>query len=308
VFVTGGAGVIGQQMVAMLVDAGARVIVGDLKPRPMGWDASVQYREGDLNSLTVEEFQSIAPDVLIHLAATFERSEESAGFWADNFHNNVLLSHHLMDLARQVNPLRRVVFASSYLCYDSELYMRSESADPVTPPALRETDAVRPRNLVGMAKFAHEKELAFLQEVGDVSFTHASARIFRGYGLGSRDYISRTARALLRGEAITAYRVEGEFDYVFCRDAAAGLLAIAANEEFSGVVNLGTGRRRSVSDVFDILREHFDGMVVDVQPSDLRIESSEADTSLLEELTGWCCPTSLEDGIREIVEFERGAV
>ena len=52
VFVTGGAGVIGLELVPKLVAEGAEVLVGDLKPRPSAFSAKVRYREGDLNDLT----------------------------------------------------------------------------------------------------------------------------------------------------------------------------------------------------------------------------------------------------------------
>jgi carbamoyl-phosphate synthase large subunit len=41
VFVSGGAGVIGQQIVPKLIALGAIVYVGDLKPRPAGFPGQV---------------------------------------------------------------------------------------------------------------------------------------------------------------------------------------------------------------------------------------------------------------------------
>ena len=115
VFVSGGAGVIGRELVPRLLAAGAIPIVGDLKPRPAHFGPGVLYRQGDLNAMTEAEFHLHAPDVFIHLAATFERSTESYEFWEENFLHNVRLSHHLMTLAKDCPSLRRVVFASSYL-------------------------------------------------------------------------------------------------------------------------------------------------------------------------------------------------
>ena len=74
VFVSGGAGVIGRELVPRLLAAGAIPIVGDLKPRPAHFGAGVIYRQGDLNAMTEAEFHLHAPEVYIHLAATFERS------------------------------------------------------------------------------------------------------------------------------------------------------------------------------------------------------------------------------------------
>ena len=44
------------------------------------------------------------------------QSNETYGFWDENFINNIKLSHHLMSLAKE-RKFKRVIFASSYLIY-----------------------------------------------------------------------------------------------------------------------------------------------------------------------------------------------
>ncbi|MBC8081997.1 MAG: NAD(P)-dependent oxidoreductase [Hymenobacter sp.] len=197
VFISGGAGVIGQEMTRRLAELGAdvEVLVGDLKPRPADFPARFRYRQGDLNTLTEQEIGAFAPDLFIHLAATFERSTETYGFWEENFQHNVRLSHHLMTVQKDLPTLRRVVFASSYLIYDPALYTFTEV--PAAPRSLRETDPILPRNLTGMAKLAHEIELRFLQTFRAEQFSTVIPRIYRGYGRNGRDITSRWVRMLL---------------------------------------------------------------------------------------------------------------
>ena len=197
VFVSGGAGVIGMELIPKLSALGAKVLVGDLKPRPKHLSKDVQYWQGDLNTMKAHEFEAFSPDLFIHLAATFERSAESYEFWSDNFRHNIQLSHHLMTLAKDSPGLKRVVFASSYLIYHSALYQFPDARS--TAVSLVETDPVSPRNLTGMAKLAHEIELSFLEPFRSAQFSSVCARIFRGYGRGSRDVISRWVRLLLDG-------------------------------------------------------------------------------------------------------------
>ena len=304
VFVSGGAGVIGSEIVPKLIARGADVLVGDLKTRPREFAAQVRYRQGDLNTLLLGELIDFAPDVFIHLAATFERSSESAGFWDENFHHNVALSHHLMTLARDIPSLRRVVFASSYLIYDPALYnFASPQAEPVS---LRESDHIQPRNLTGMAKLSHEMELRFLGSFPEYRFSTLCVRIYRGYGCNSRDVISRWVRALLASEAITLFRPEGIFDYIYARDSAEGLIRLAESESTQGIINLGSGRSRRVSDVIDVLRRSFPELMIQEAASDDAYEASQADLTALSAAINWVPEYDLERSVPEIIAFERG--
>jgi carbamoyl-phosphate synthase large subunit len=303
VFVSGGAGVIGLEMIPRLQNHGAIVMVGDLKPRPLSFSPSVIYRQGDLNDLSQAEFRSFAPDVFIHLAATFERSAESYEFWEENFAHNVRLSHYLMTLAKDAPTLKRVVFASSYLIYDPLIYQfDSAQAKPVV---LKETDPVLPRNLTGMAKFAHEIEMRFIDQFCAERLSTVCARIYRGYGRNSRDVISRWVRSLLKDDPITVYRPEGIFDYIYAADSAEGLIRLAAAEHVKGIINLGTGRSRRVHDVVEVLRTHFPNMEVKTVGSDIPFEASQADISLYQKFVGWSPVYDLPQAIAEIVDYER---
>ncbi len=305
VFVSGGAGVIGTALVERLVSQGAQVLVGDLKPRPSGWDAAIRYRQGDLNFVTLQELAEFAPEYVFHLAATFERSVETAEFWDENDKHNVRLSHHLMGLVKQLPSVRKVIFTSSYLIYNQERYQFDSPAEH--PTILNERDPIYPRNLCGAAKLLHEIELQFLSEFSVSKFKTVSARIYRVYGRNSRDIVSRWIQALLRGETIQVYRKEGLFDYVYANDVAEGLLRLGASEA-EGIVNLATGRARRVEEVLDILRLYFPDMKSVEQPSDIPYEASQADIAALEAATGWKPSRQLEDTIPELIEHYRSAL
>lgn len=305
VFVSGGAGVIGRQLVAQLAAVEAEILVGDLKPRPAAFPAAVRYRQGDLNAMRPAELAAFAPEVFIHLAATFERSTETWDFWDENARHNLGLSHHLMGLVRDLPSLAVVVFASSYLIYDQVLYQF-----PTAPPAprrLREDDPIQPRNLTGGAKLMHEVELDYLRRFLAPRVRLVAARIFRGYGRGSRCVISRFIRAALAGEAVQVYRPEGRFDYVFADDTAEGLLRLAACDRADGVINLGTGKARAFAEVLAHLQRRFPALKAIPAATDIPCEASEADNGRLRALLGWSPSTSLEDGIDAVIASERAA-
>ena len=305
VFVSGAAGVIGRELVPKLLARGATVWAADLQSRPGEIPPQVRYRQGDLNLLTSAEVNEFCPTVFIHLAATFERSSESFGFWDENFQHNVQLSHHLMSLLKDSPFLRRVVFASSYLIYDPQLYHFATPQTEAIP--LRESDPVRPRNLTGAAKLAHELELDFLAARRGEQFSCVSARIFRGYGKGSRDVISRWVREALAGDPLTVFRSEGLFDYIFAADSAEGLVRLAENKDVTGVINLGSGKATRIEDVLASVLAETGNAGVKKESSDIPYEASVADISQLEAAIGWRPPTEITEGVRQIVSFEKRA-
>ncbi len=302
VFISGGNGVIGNELVKRLHNEGATIFVGDLKPRPLDWPRDIIYRQGDLNYITKQELDGFSPEIFFHLAATFERSTETYGFWDENFSHNVNLSHHLMTILKDGNNLKKVIFASSYLIYNKGLYNFEDPAQ--SPYSLKEDDPINPRNLTGCAKLSHEIELNFIKEFKGKELQVINARIYRSYGRNSRDIVSRWVRALIKKESLTVFNKENIFDYIFAGDVAEGLLRLAKTN-YSGVVNLGTGKSRNIKEVVSILKKHFPMMKHKEVGQKILYEASQADTALLKKLTGWTPSNRLEDVIPKIIKYEK---
>jgi len=301
VFVTGGAGVIGSALVQHLFDQGAILFVGDLKPKPVSWDKNILYRQGDLNQISFEEISMFKPEYIFHLAATFERAQESYTFVEENFRHNISLSHHMLELSKKLPMLKRFIFASSYLIYDPELY----SSSSVLPNAYRldELDKIYPRNTCGASKLQTEIDFLYLKNFKQTSFTSVHARIFRVYGKGSKDIISRWIRALVKNESITVYNPENRFDFIFAEDVAIGLIRLAETNE-EGIFNLGTDISHSIQDVVSIFKNHFPNMKTTLTKVDEKFESTQANMDKFKKII-LLKPLHLEDGIKEIIEFEQ---
>lgn len=302
VVVTGGAGVIGQELVAMLRRRGDSVRVVDRLPRPSGFDKDVDFIQGDLVDLDSSAIAGFDPELIFHLAAAFERSEENPEFWTENAHDNVVASQRVLSAACAAPSLRRYVFASSYLVYDVDRYLRPEP--PTRPIALSEDGPIDPRNACGAAKLLHEKEAALASQSDTNDFTVVSARIYRVYGRSSRDVISRWVRAALAGEGVRLYGPESFFDYIHARDVAEGLWRLAS-ADIEGSVNLGTGRARRVRTVVDCLLRHFPDLEIEGPHPAEAYEASQADLARFEKATKWRPRISLEEGVAELVEHER---
>ncbi len=304
VLVTGSSGVIGRELVDRLARRGADILSVDRLPFPCETHDRFKHLQLDLAEADLGPLSDFDPRFVFHLAASFERSHESPDFWGTNWHDNVLASHRLLDAVSGVDRVRAVVFASSYLVYSPALYMSSAPAPDTR--VLREQDALSPRNLCGVAKLYTEREIDFQREVAGRAFRTAHARIYRVYGRGSRDVLSRWVRAALRGEEITVYHPENRFDYVYAGDVAEGLARLAESDKAEGPINIGTWRGRAIGEALDILkglakRGAFRVRTVE-EPEPY--EASCADVSRLRSLVGWTPPTTLEEGMRAIWSHE----
>ena len=300
VFISGGAGVIGTSLVDNLLQHGATIFVGDLKPKPERWKRLIQYREGDLVTMTNEDIRDFDPEVFFHLAATFERSVETDQFWEENFHHNILLSHHLLSLQKDIPSLKKIIFASSYLIYDPKMYLFKTAQQSSTP--LKETDFAAPRNLCGMAKLLHEQELFFIKSFRP-DLQIINARIFRSYGKNSRDIISRWIRALLNQEEIGVFCPEGRFDFVYAGDVAKALEALAKTT-FNGIVNIGSGTSRSIQEALELLKQHFNNCKIKNDRTIIPYEASQADRTQFDHLVNSFHFRSLEEIIPKLIAFE----
>jgi len=302
ILVTGGAGVIGKELVNKMIELGANILCLDIVPKPKELSNMVEYRRVDLSNVKSELIKEFNPEVIFHLAATFERTEETPEFWEDNFRNNIILSHNIIDAAKKCVNLEKFIFASSYLIYSPNLYLFSKP--PINSRKLKETELVNPRNLVGAAKYYTEKELEFINKMFG-NFISISARIYRVYGFGSRDVISRWVRMALNGDELIVFQKENMFDYIFAGDVAEGLIKMAENVNRDEIINLGTGTARRIEDVIKILRDQIPDIKVKEIEKEGLFEASCADISNLIKLTGWQPKVALEEGIRKIVDYEK---
>ncbi|MGH2408467.1 MAG: NAD-dependent epimerase/dehydratase family protein [Candidatus Limnocylindrales bacterium] len=304
VLVTGGAGVIARELLAQLAEAGSEILSVDRLPLPMTAPRGVRHVIGDLAEMDLAELEHFRPEHIFHLAATFERPVESPEFWAQNWSDNVIVTHRLAELGERARVTGSFVFASSYLVYDPAQYAFPDP--PSHSTALSEVAVIRPRNLCGAAKLYGEAEASFVHGVRRAPYRAVFARIFRVYGRGSRDIVSRWVRAALGGQPIDVYHPENRFDYVFSGDVAEGLLRMAATKAAVGPINLASGRSRPVGEVIAAI-ERATGRHLDRSdhPVDELYEASQADLTRLEDVLGWRPPTTLEAGVERLVAFER---
>lgn len=299
---------IGRQLAARLLDGGADVVSIDREPMPPGDWGDLRHIRGDLADMDLSVAADFGPEQIFHLAASFERSEETPEYWVPGWRDDVLASHRLADqVVRGTTTVSSFVFASSYLIYDpSEYLLSSPETEPV---ALSEETNVNPRNLCGAGKYYTERELDYLVATTRPDMHVTNARIFRVFGRGSRDVISRWVRSGLRGDPVEVYNRSNRFDYIFADDVADALIDLGSDLETHGTFNVGTGTATSVSRVLDHLVD-LDvvdpGSIID-RGEDAPFEASVADVERLRDCVGWTPSTSVRGGIEQLIEHETNA-
>ena len=304
IFISGGSGVIGRSLVKLLLKKKYEIYVADLKDQPNEFKGKVHYRKGDLNFLTENEIQSFKPDVFVHLAAVFERTKETYEFYENNFQNNIQLSNYLLKIFLKLKSVKKIIYASSYLTYDEKYYMKK--GDMIDYP-IDENIRLNPRNLIGAAKLYHEKELELTKKFKK-NKQISILRIFRGYGCGSNDIVSRWVRKAIKNESLEVYGENGKFDYIFSDDSASALLKLIEknfNYDKNNIFNLGSGRNHKIKDLLDILKKKFKKLKIIKLKKHILNENSLSNNKKFTDFTGWKPAYNLQKGVQKIINFEK---
>lgn len=309
VFVTGASGLLGSALVEELVDRGADVVclLRDWVPDSCLFAAGLLDRvrvvRGELEDLQVllRAVNEYEIDTVFHLGAqtivgTASRSPLST------FEGNIRGTWNLLEACRLCPKLiKRVIVASSDKAYGEH---------PVLPYT---EDAP----LLGRFPYDASKACADL-----IAFSYhatygtpvAVTRCGNLFGPGDLNFsrlIPGTIRSVLRGER-PIVRSDGTFvrDYFFVRDAVDAYLQLAervGEPEFTGkAFNFGMERPLSVLEVVDLLLELMDRR--DLPPVILNeatheIQRQYLDCTRARTLLGWAPRRTLEDGLRETIDW-----
>ena len=166
-----------------------------------------------------------------------------------------------------------------------------------------------PENGYGMAKLcAGQMSRVECQTLG---MAHIWTRILSVYGPhdGPATMISGTIRKLLHGEKPALTAGIQQWDYLYAADAAAAFYALAVSGQDGRVYPLGSGTARPLKDYIEALRDAIDPALPlglgEIPYGPLQVMHLQADTSALQEDTGWRPATLFEEGIRETIEWVR---
>jgi UDP-glucose 4-epimerase len=300
---TGGAGFIGSHLTRQLCDAGASVDVVDslfagteaLVPDEAQLH-EVDLRDGDALTTVVHD---VNPDVVVHLAACHFIPYCNANP-EPTFDVNVMGTRTLLNAARNLDDLDRVVFGSTAAVY------------PPREEAHHEADATGPMDIYGRTKLVGEDLTQLFHE--ETGVDAVSARLFNVYGPNETN--DHLLPAILEQIAdgtreIDLGNLTPKRDFVYVGDVARALQTLATVEEFDAgyrAYNVGTGEAYSVREVVEHVSEAL-GEEITIAQDDDRVRESdrphlEADVSRIEDELGWSPAHSFTEGLERLLEAE----
>lgn len=237
---------------------------------------------------TLKRIKEFEPEVVFHLAASFERTDETPQFHRINQEDNILATYNLNKALSEIEAPKHYIYASSYLVYDPSLYL--DDVVVKNPIELSEVHEISPRNLIGASKLYGECESNFLKRNIHKDMNVAHARIFRVFGEGGQEFVSRIIEWKKLGIKVDIWKPENRFDYIHTSDCAQALKALIGK---NGPYNIGSGLATSIHQIIMEVKP-----LLRVFKQDDKYEASVADITKICEETGWVPKVNVLDWIR----------
>lgn len=295
VAVTGATGFIGAHLAARLCALGAEVH-GIARSRPTFEHGRFHSRSLDLcdYQAVVGAMQAIRPDYVFHLASHVMGAPDL---------KHVLPAFHA-NLETTVNLLTACADCG---CGQDRVVLTGSLVEP--PPGELETVPSSPYAAAKWASGSYARMFHALY-----GLPTSIARVFMVYGPAQRDetklvpYVVRTLQA---GQTPKITSGRRQIDWIYVADVVDGFLAIAAAPGIEGQsVDLGSGKLISTRDLVLTISRLMEsknapefGALPDRPLEPVRM----ADVERSYRQTGWRPHVSLERGLRETIEYYRGA-
>jgi GDP-D-mannose 3',5'-epimerase len=304
VLVTGAGGFIGHHLVAQLKREGAWVRGVDLKQPEFEPTAADEFFTLDLrrHEPCLEATRGV--DDVYALAADMGGMGFISAHHAEILHNNLLISTHTLDAARQ-NGVQRYLYTSSACIYPE--YRQTEAN--VQPLKEEEAYPAQPQDAYGWEKLVTERLCQHYGEEEDYGMTTRIVRFHNIFGplgtwQGGREkapaaMCRKVATAKLTGAREIEIWGDGDQTRSFCYidDCVAGIRRLM-DSDYAQPLNLGQDRLISINGLADLVAD-VAGVSIDKRhvagPEGVRGRNS--DNSRLREVLAWEPQISLEDGL-----------
>lgn len=316
IFIAGGAGFIGSHLSHDFVKDGFEVYVYDgniqyFYPMTPYSLYNMRYRHEvllsgcellrgstlDVNDLR-RHINRIRPDYIINLAAlplavTAVKNSEEA------FHSILTTTHNFMEVLRDSEHLEKYIHISSSMVYgDFEFSPNHELAKKA------------PKEIYGSMKLASEFIVSGYAQRFNINTAIVRPSAVYGPTDNNLRVLQKFVEAAIEGREIRAKNSSSNFlDFTYVKDAAAGIKAVTLAETSPNeIFNITRGEGRSLSEAIEILRRYFDQIKVveEDDVSGIYPKRGALDISKAKKVAGFSPQFSLEEGLKDYVEFLKG--
>ena len=287
VLLTGATGFIGGHLWESLAAAGSEILAVGRRGLEEGLPAGSRFRSLELTNFddVLAALLDFRPEVIYHLAGKVNAGRE-ADLILPTMHANLVGTVNLLRAALEAESGRFVWVGSSEL----------SSRAPVASPYAASKAAAR----VYLQLFSAQYGLPVV-----------AAHPFSVYGPGQAEgkLIPYTILCMLRGEPPRLSSGLQVRDFVYVEDVVNGLLRAGVEDKAIGSeIDLGSGEGRSVRDVIGLI-QRLSGTTVEPQfgarPERAGEMRQVADVAAARTILGWEPGRSLEEGLRETIEWYR---
>jgi UDP-glucose 4-epimerase len=306
--VLGGSGFIGRWVAKLLSDQGADLwIVGRDRSRLNSVSEAYSTTGTKINldlakaNAFKKLFEEIKPDVTFNLigygVSHQERDEKIAWRMNAEFVEELAFTIAAENKSRWKGM--KLVHVGSGFEYGSVQGVITEETRP------------EPTTIYGRSKLAGTEKL---QEISkSTGLPAVTARLFTVYGPGEipQRLLPSLIRAAKSEEILKLTKGEQRRDFTYVKDVAFGLLKLGLLSEVRGnIVNLATGKLTSVRDFVELARsilamESTRLLFGAIPYREDEIWQGNVNVDFLKHCIGWIPSYSIQDGIKESVEFEK---
>jgi nucleoside-diphosphate-sugar epimerase len=300
--VTGGAGFIGSHLTETLLARGERVRVVDslITGHERNVQPGAEFVKGDLAELDFAHRAIAGADYVLHQAA-IPSVPKSVKDPVSSNRANIDATLNVLVAARDAK-VKRLVYAASSSAYGNAAALPKREdmgTNPLSPYALQK--------LVGEQYLQLFTALYGLETVSIRYFNVFGPR--QDPGSPYSGVISLFITYLLAGKAPKIYGDGGQTrDFTYVANVVDGVLRACAADGASGqVINVATGGRISLNELFTTLRTIIGA---NVEPEYLPeragdVRDSQADIGKAQRILGYAPVVSFEDGLRRTVDWYR---
>lgn len=300
ILVTGGAGFIGSNLVDQLIQGKYEVVVVDnlSTGKKRNVNSQAKFYEMDIGSKELDKvFREEKFDYVFHLAAQIDarKSVDDPEF---DIETNVIKGLNVIKNCVQ-HSIKKVIFTSTggVMYGEAQIIPTPESvpAEPVCP--------------YGINKLTFEKYLYYYYKTKNLPYS--ALRLSNVYGPrqcngGESGVISIFIdNTVNKRKSIIFGTGEVTRDYIYMDDAVNSLIK-AMSTDFTGVLNIGSGKETSVLEVVDLVESAL-GQKMDIENSPARPEQMRSclDSNRAKKILDWQATTNFKEGMRKTIEWSR---